>query len=134
MDRQSELLTIESPIWAKPAVLIPVFAVVAAVAGALPSFSLPANLLVLATGGGCCWFGVRSGGSRPTRNVLPAEARVWLVPFGVLIAVEAVNFLLGSDDNHPTLSRLADPVLEQYLLRSGMFFGWLAAFWGLARR
>lgn len=134
MDRQSELLTPEGPTWAKPAVLIPVFAVVSAVAGALPSFSLSANLLVLGTGGACCWFGVRSGETRPSRTVLPAEARVWLVPFGVLVVVEATTFLLGSNDNYPTLSRLADPVLEHYTLRSGAFFCWLTAFWGLTRR
>ena len=58
----------------------------------------------------------------------------WLVPLTVLVAAELVNFALGSTPDHPTLSLLADPLLDHYLPRALGYCGWLVAFWGLVRR
>lgn len=135
MERPSEFAAPAERAWTRSAVLVPVFALISLVAGALPSFSLSANLLVLCTGGSLFWIGV----SNTVREVqplprVPAVAAWWIVPFGLLILVEAATFLLGSTDSHPTLSRLADPVLERYVARSALFYGWMTAFWGMARR
>lgn len=135
MERPSEFAAPADRAWVRPAVLVPAFVLVALVAGALPSFSLSANLLVLCVGGLLFWLGISNVVPRyrpPMR--LPAAAVWWIVPIGILALVEMVTFLLGSGDNHPTLSRLADPVLERYLPRSALFFGWMTAFWGLVRR
>jgi hypothetical protein len=72
-------------------------------------------------------------GRRPTTR-LPRSARWWLVPFLGLIVVEATSFALGSTYDHPTLSGLADPLLDRYPARAGAFLAWTAAFWALARR
>ena len=114
---------------------VPVFALVALVGGALPSFSSGANLLVLGVGGTLFWLGL-SGRvpRRPGPGRLPRRALWWLVPVGILGAVEATNYLSGSTAAHPTLSLLADPILDGRLVRSAVYFGWLNAFWGLVRR
>lgn len=123
-----------APTRVRPAVLVVVFGLLSAVAGALPSFSLSANLLVVGTGGVLFWVGVSQPSRRAAPARLPAVAVVWAVPVTLFVVVELTTFLIGSKDTAPTLSRLADPVLEQYLARSALFFGWLAAFWGLVRR
>ena len=53
---------------------------------------------------------------------------------GVFAIAEVVTFAMGSTHDYPTLSLLADPLLDGYLLRSMAYFGWLAGFWGLVRR
>ena len=120
--------------WARPIVLVPVFALIALVGGALPSFSTAANLLVLGVGGVLFWLGLSHHVRRraaPPR--LTSWATWWMLPIAVLVGTEAANFVLGSTPAHPTLSRLADPMLEGYTARSGLYFGWLCAFWGLVR-
>ena len=39
--------------------------------------------------------------------------------------------MLAAGDDFPTFSRLADPLLEDQLARSAVWFAWLTAFWGL---
>jgi hypothetical protein len=48
--------------------------------------------------------------------------------------VEVATYAGGSSFDYPTLSLLADPMLESYPLRSAAYFGWLALFWGMVRR
>jgi hypothetical protein len=117
-------------------VLVPVFVLVSLVAGALPSFSLGANVLVLAVGGALFWLGVteRVPPSRPAPRQLSGRAAWWLLPLLTFAAVELVNFAYGSGDAHPTLSKLADPLLDDYAVRAGAYFAWLTAFWGMVRR
>ena len=133
MDRP-ELVAGVDRTWARPAVLAPVFALIALVGGALPSFSLRANLLVLGAGGALLWLGMSSAVPRrrsPAR--LPRAAAWWLVPIGLFAVVEGVTFLIGSRA-YPTLSRLMDPMLEHYLARAAAYFGWLWVFWAMVRR
>lgn len=135
MEQPSQLAAEVAQPWTRPVVLVPVFALIAAVGGLFPSFSVRANLLVLGSGGAMMWLGLsnRLRRPRPPHRLGPGAAW-WLLPALGLAAVELVNFALGSTYAHPTLSKLADPLLEGYLARSGLYFAWLAAFWGLARR
>ncbi|MFI5907299.1 hypothetical protein [Dactylosporangium sp. NPDC051541] len=133
MDRP-ELVAEVDRVWARPVVLTPVFALIALVGGASPSFGLRANLLVLTTGGALFWLGMSA--HVPRRTSPPRLARGaawWLVPLLLFGIVEGATFLNGSHA-YPTLSRLADPVLEHYWARAGAYFGWLWAFWAMVRR
>jgi hypothetical protein len=135
MERPPEFAAPTDRVWVRPTVLVPTFALIAAVAGALPSFSLSANLLVLGIGGSMFWLGMSNTLPRyESSSRLPPAAHWWVAPVGILVVTEAVTFLLGARPEHPTLSLLADPVLERYLPRSAMFLGWMAGFWGLVRR
>jgi hypothetical protein len=129
-------MTVDVPsAWARPLVLVPVFALISLVGALLPSFSLGAEVLILAVGGTLFWLGLAARLPRrdsPLR--LPRPARWWLLPGLTLGVVEAVNFLAGSTYHYPTLSRLADPILEGYPARAAAYFGWLTAYWGLVRR
>ena len=121
--------------WDRPVVVVPVFALIALVGGLLGSFTLRANLLVLAVGGTFMWLGLTGRGGRraaPTR--LGREAAWWLAPMLSLSLLELATFLRQSFDDFPTLSLIADPFLEGYLPRAACYFGWLAGFWGLIRR
>jgi hypothetical protein len=135
MDQRSELTADAEPLWARPGVLFPTFALVALVGGALPSFSTAANLLVLGVGGVLFWLGMSNTlVRRPAPARLARPAAWWLIPVLLLAVVELYTFSIGQTYGHPTLSKLADPVLERYLARTGLYFGWLVAFWGLVRR
>ena len=135
MERPSEYAAPADRAWARSAVLTPLFALIALIAGTMSSFSLSSNFLVLSTGGSLFYLGMSNGAPHvEPLSRLPSSAGWWIVPIGVLLVTEAVTFLIGSSLNYPTLSRLADPVLERQAARSAMFFGWISAFWGLARR
>ena len=135
MDQHSQI-TAEAPrLWARPMVLVPVFVLISLVGATFPSFSLGANVLVLAAGGTLFWLGLSTRlPRRRSPRRLPAAAGWWLVPAVVLSLVELVNFVLGSTYDHPTLSKLADPWLVGYPGRALAYFGWLMAYWGLVRR
>jgi hypothetical protein len=135
MDRPTEIAAEVRPWAARPVVMVPVFALLSLVGGQFPSFSVSANLYVLMTGGALVWLGVTGRVPRQTAaRALGAGSAWWLVPVLVFAAVELVNFALGSTHDHPTLSLLADPALEDKLVRSAVYFGWLTAFWGLIKR
>jgi uncharacterized membrane protein len=135
MDQPSQM-TAEAPrFWARPLVLVPIFVLISLVGALFPSFSVGANVLVLAAGGALFWLGLSDRLPRrdsPARLV--ARAGWWLVPALTLGVVELINFMLGSTYAHPTLSLLADPLLDGYPARSAAYFGWLMAYWGLVRR
>jgi hypothetical protein len=133
MDRP-ELVAEVDRAWARPVVLAPVFALISLVGGALPSFSLRANLLVLGAGGALFWLGMSAAvAKRPVPAKLTREAAWWLAPLLLFAVVEGVTFLIGSRA-YPTLSRLADPLLEHYPARAAAYYGWLWAFWAMVRR
>jgi len=121
--------------WDRPLLMLPLFALIAAVGGLFPSFSLSANLLVLLVGGTFVWLGLSGRvGRRAVPRRLPRAAAWWLVPVLMLALIELFAFLKHSITDYPTLSLLADPVLERYLARAAVYFGWLNGFWGLIRR
>jgi hypothetical protein len=135
MNQPTQLVAETPKLWARPLVLVPVFALISLVGALFPSFSIGANVLVLATGGTLFWLGFSDRLPRrgsPLR--LAGRAGWWLLPALLLAFVEVTNFALGSTYAHPTLSLLADPVLEGYPARAVGYFGWLMAYWGLVRR
>jgi len=73
----------------------------------------PALAAVLVAGVPLCWLGVR----HPPRHAPPVGGRsaaVWLGLLALGVAVE-LGLWLGPDDlAHPTLSTLADPILNTY--------------------
>jgi hypothetical protein len=121
--------------WDRPLVVVPVLVLLSAVGARFPSFSLEANLYLLAIGGTLMWLGL-SGRvpRRPPPVRLSRRAAWWLVPALTLALIELVMFIGGSTYDYPTLSLLADPVLESYLARAACYLGWLAGFWGLVHR
>jgi hypothetical protein len=121
--------------WDRPLIMLPVLVLIALVGGLFQSFTLSANLLVLAVGGTFIWLGMTGRAERRPSPARPTRAASWwLVPLLVLALVELVAFTQHSTEDYPTLSLLADPVLETYLARAACYFGWLTAFWGLIRR
>jgi hypothetical protein len=121
--------------WDRPLVIVPLFALIALIGGLFGSFTPQANLLVLAVGGTLMWLGVTGrAGRRPAPSRIGRGAAWWLIPLLMLSFLELATFLGHSYDKYPTLSLLADPVLEGYLPRAACYFGWLVAFWGLIRR
>ncbi|GII20599.1 hypothetical protein [Planosporangium mesophilum] len=135
MDQSSHITAEISGARARPLVLVPVFALISLAGALFPSFSLGAEVLVVAVGGTLFWLGLSDRTPRRSSpDRLSARARWWLVPGLTLGVVEAINFFAGSTLEHPTLSNLADPILEGYLARAAAYFGWLTAYWGLVRR
>lgn len=135
MEQRPELAVEPASPWARAQVMLPVFVPFALIGGLLPSFSLAANLYVLALGGGLLLAGMSSRLPRRAAppTLLPGVAW-WLVPVAVFVVVELITFGMGSTHDYPTLSLLADPLLDGYLPRCLAYFGWLAGFWGLVRR
>lgn len=123
-----------APGWARAPVVLPVLAATALLAGFLPSFSVGANVLVVLVGGIMCWLGLTGRlGRRAAPKRLGRGAGVWLLPALMLAVVELFAFSHPAGA-YPTLSLLADPLLDTYPGRAVCFFGWLAAFWWLVRR
>jgi hypothetical protein len=121
--------------WDRPLVMVPLFALIATVGGLFGSFTLSANLLVLGVGGTLIWLGLTGrAGRRPVPRQLGRGAVWWLVPVLMFGVVELYAFGKKSIEDYPTLSLLADPILDGYLARAACYFGWLTAFWGLIRR
>ncbi|MFY1633222.1 hypothetical protein ACN27F_08055 [Solwaraspora sp. WMMB335] len=135
MEQPPELAADMPRAWDRPAVSMPIIAVFSLVGGQLPSFSAAANLYAIGTGGALIWLGLSHRvPRRPTPRRLGDGAVWWVVPIAVFTAFESVTFALGSTDDFPTFSSLADPVLEDQLPRSAAYFAWLAGFWALVRR
>lgn len=135
MDGPSEITAEATRTWDRPIVTVPVLVLLSAVGGLFPSFSLLANLYILAIGGTLFWLGL-SGRVHRRRSTLPLGrwAAWWLLPTLTFAAIELFMFSKKSTTDYPTLSLLADPVLDSYLPRAAVYFGWLNAFWGLVRR
>lgn len=135
MEQQPEVFVEAPRVWDRPVVSVPVLAGLSLVGGQLPSFSPQANLYAIGTGGALIWLGLSH---RVPRRPVPARLGSgvvwWLLPIAIFGFFEGTTFVLGSTDDYPTFSRLADPLLEDGLTRSAAYFAWLAAFWGLVRR
>ncbi|PZM91542.1 MAG: hypothetical protein DIU79_12740 [Actinobacteria bacterium] len=135
MEQSPEIIAEVPRPWDRPIVSVPVLALLAIIGGQFPSFSMSANLYVMGTGGALFWLGLSNRmPKRPAPYRLGSGAAWWFVPLVIFWVFEAGTFALGSTDDFPTFSRLADPVLEDRLMRSLAYFAWLSAFWGLVRR
>jgi hypothetical protein len=134
MEQPSEIVSEAPRAWDRPVVSVPVLACLSLVGGQLPSFSVQANLYTLGTGGALIWFGLSNRASRRPVGRVGGGVIWWVLPVAVFGLIEGTTFVVGAGDDFPTFSRLADPMLENPLVRSAGYFGWLAAFWGLVRR
>ncbi|MFG2102398.1 MULTISPECIES: hypothetical protein [Micromonospora] len=129
-------LTVDAPrAWDRPAVAVPVLVCLSLVGGRFPSFSTEANLYTLGAGGVLIWLGLSNRvPRRPAPVRLGSGAIWWTLPVVVFGVFEGATFVLAAGDEFPTFSRLADPLLEDQLVRSAGWLVWLSAFWGLVRR
>lgn len=129
-------LTVDAPrAWDRPAVAVPVLVCLSLVGGRFPSFSTEANLYTLGAGGVLIWLGLSNRvPRRPAPVRLGSGAIWWTLPVVVFGVFEGATFVLAAGDEFPTFSRLADPLLEDHLVRSVGWLVWLSAFWGLVRR
>lgn len=135
MERPEGALVDRAGLWTRPYVMGAVLLTLSLLGGLFPSFSLAANLYVLVLGGALLVAGLSSRMPRiATPAELPSGVVWWLIPLGLLVVVEIATYAAGSGRDFPTLSLLADPLLESYPLRSGAYFGWLIMFWGMVRR
>lgn len=131
----STVIAERAGLWTRPYVMGAVFIPLSLLGGLFPSFSLAANIYVLLLGGSLLVAGMSSRMPRiATPQELPAGVVWWLVPVGLFAVVEVATYLGGSTHHSPTMSLLADPLLESYPTRSAAYFGWLIVFWGLVRR
>jgi len=116
-------------------------AVAVAVAGAsLPTHAWPSTILVLIPTAAALLLAIRR--PPPAVERTPRLRRgliVWAVLLGLALAWEAYAFVRQPDwsrpsHEHPTISTLFDPVLEQGPLRYVGWAVWLWAGWRLVRR
>ena len=132
---QPELTVPAAPAWTRPAVTMPIFGLLSLLGGFLPSFSLEANAYVFSIGAVMMWLGLSQRlPRRPAPTHIPSGLVWWLIPVGVFVFFEITAFATGSKESYPTLSLLADPLLDNYLPRALVYFAWLTGFWGLVRR
>ncbi|GIG86618.1 hypothetical protein [Plantactinospora endophytica] len=135
MEQQPELSADVPRAWDRPVVTVPTLTFLSLIGGQFPSFSTQANVYAIGTGGALVWLGLANRvPRRPVPHRLRSGAGWWLVPVLVFGVFEASTFMLGSRDDFPTFSKIADPLLDDPLVRSVAYFGWLSAFWGLVRR
>ena len=136
MMEQPHDLTLDAPrAWERPVVCVPVLVALSLVGGRFPSFSTEANLYVFGAGGVLIWLGLSNRvPRRPAPQRLSSGAIWWTLPVLVFGVFEGATFFSAAGDDFPTFSRLADPLLEDRLVRSAGWLVWLSAFWGLVRR
>jgi hypothetical protein len=135
MEQPHEIAAEAPRVWDRPVVVVPVLACLSLVGGQLPSFSTSANLYTIGTGGVLVWLGLSQRvPRRPAPERLRRGAVWWVLPVAIFGVFEGATFVMAAGDDFPTFSRLADPLLEDSLVRSAAWFAWLAAFWGLVRR
>lgn len=120
--------------WDRAVVTLPVLAFLSLIGGQLPSYTTRANVYAICLGGALLWLGLSGRVRRPLPARLGPGTGWWLVPIGIFGVFEGSMFLLGSTPEFPTFSRLADPLLEDELIRTAGYFAWLTSFWALVRR
>ncbi len=100
----------------------------------LSTFTLPSTLAVVGAGVAAMAFGLRAGGRHTRVHLRRPDMVAWGVLFIVLSAWELTAFVQAPRAEHPTLSSLADAVLDTHPARVLAFLVWLAGAAGLARR
>jgi hypothetical protein len=109
----------------------------AVLVGQLPSLTWPAALVVVVVGGVVVVVGLlrRQESRRPApRRLDPVGAAAWLALVMVALTWEVGTLLQGSTAEHPSLSVLLDPLLDDQVVRSAAFLGWLSLGGYLVRR
>lgn len=100
---------------------------------ARPPFSLTATVAVLPAGAAAVWAGARARRSpRPAPDV-PGWA-AWAVVAAVAGLWQLGAYLQHPREDHPTLSSLANALLDSHPARAAAFVLWLLAAVHLARR
>ncbi|HVL26506.1 MAG TPA: hypothetical protein VM390_00045 [Acidimicrobiales bacterium] len=94
------------------------------------SLTRPATMLVIGAGVvlGATWFVSQPATIVDTAPVATAGVAVWVILVAAFCGWEVAAFALGDDYEHPTFSKLADPVLERPPVRALAALGWVA--WG----
>jgi len=120
---------------ARPLVVMGALAL-SVLAGGLASFTWPSVLLVAVVGGVVLCVGLRRGPEqrRPAPDRLDPAGLAWLLPVLAFSAWELIAWFQGSTAAHPTVSVLVDPLLDEHVIRSVAFFGWLSLGAYLLRR
>lgn len=135
MERPPEAVVETPSVWTRPYVMSAAFIPLSLLGGLFPSFSITANLYVLVLGAALLVAGMSRRMPRISApEELPPGVAWWLIPVGLLAVFEVATFALGSKPEFPTLSLLADPLLNSYPIRSATYFVWLTIFWGMVRR
>ena len=108
----------------------------AVVMGELQSFTWESALGLALAWAVVLWVGLDRDRPRLPAAPRPSWAGIgaWAVPILGFSALEIVNDLLGSTYQHPTLSVLMDPVLENPVNRTAAVAVWLLTGWELLRR
>ncbi len=121
---------------ARPLLVVAALAL-SVLAGGIASLTWPATLLVAVVGGTIVGFGLLRGPAQrlPAPDELyPVGIGVWLALVLAFSAWELIAFFHGSTPAHPTVSVLLDPLLDDHVMRSAAFFGWLSLGAYLLRR
>lgn len=98
-----------------------------------------AALTVAVMGGGAAAMAAGTAARRRTGAAAAAPAATrdvagWALLFGALTLWELAAYLQHPRSEHPTVSSLADGVLDPHPVRAGVFVVWLAVAAVLARR
>lgn len=98
--------------------------------GTTRSLTAPAALLIIGAGIAAwyLWFSlpVRVGGEWPAARC--PGISVWIALGSLFGVVELTAYFMGDDHEHPTFSRLVDPLLSSPFTRALAALGWLL--WG----
>jgi hypothetical protein len=109
----------------------------AVLAGRLASLTWPAALVVGLVGGTVVGLSLQRSptpGRRAPDRIDPVGAAAWLALVVAVLAWELIALLQGSTAEHPSLSVLLDPLLNDPVVRSAAFLGWLSLGVYLLRR
>jgi hypothetical protein len=100
----------------------------------LEPFSVGATVAVLGLGAAAMVVGAAGPSSPAPAPPARSGAGWWLGPLAALAAWELVAYRSAPRADHPTLSSLANAMLEPRPVRAVALAAWLLAAWGLARR
>jgi hypothetical protein len=76
-------------------------------------------------------FGTRNSTAADTKASRRADAAPWFVLFGLLTVFEMAAYLSSPRRDHPTLSSMADALMNTHPGRAALFALWLLLGWAL---
>ncbi len=100
----------------------------------LASFTWPATVAVAAAGVAFIIVGTRMSRPSGAGFLAPRSALAWAILFALLAGWELAAYLQHPRADHPTLSALADQLLDWRPARALAFLAWMAVGADLARR